>query len=156
VKEKEARLRAIKKIIKTYKIKSQRDLLKHLRENGFNVTQATLSRDMRFLRVNKISDGENGYYYSLPSLDMRIDSEKSFIKDIIRGFISIDYSGNMAIMHTIPGHADSVAFAIDNLSLDEIIGTMAGDDTVLIILKENLEKEEFKKMLKEKIPELEL
>jgi len=156
VKEKDASLRAIKKIIKTYKIKSQRDLLKHLRENGFNVTQATLSRDMRFLRVNKISDGENGYYYSLPSLDMRIDSEKSFIKDIIRGFISIDYSGNMAIMHTIPGHADSVAFAIDNLSLDEIIGTMAGDDTVLIILKENLEKEEFKKMLKEKIPELEL
>ena len=155
MKERAARLRTIKNILNTNIIKSQELLLEKLSEIGFNVTQATLSRDLKLLKVAKISSGAKGYYYTLPGYQIK-ESDQSFLQDILRGFISLDYSGNTGVMHTLPGHADSVAFALDNLGLQEILGTMAGDDTILIVLREGFSGKEFLKTMQKRIPELEL
>lgn len=156
VKERAVRLRTIKMILKTNTIESQEALLAQLAESGFNVTQATLSRDLKLLKVAKISDGTQGYYYALPGNDKIKESDHSFIQDILRGFISLDFSGNIGVMHTMPGHADSVAFAIDNLGLKEVLGTMAGDDTIMIVLREGFTGKELNYTIRERIPELEI
>jgi transcriptional regulator of arginine metabolism len=156
VKERAIRLRTIKNILQSYIIESQEILLEHLAESGFNVTQATLSRDLKLLKVAKISDGTKGYHYTLPGEERMKDSDQSFIQDILRGFISLDFSGNLGVMHTMPGHADSVALAIDNLNMKEILGTMAGDDTILLVIREGYSGEKFFASFRERVPQLEL
>jgi transcriptional regulator of arginine metabolism len=156
VKERLARLKAIRKLIKTYRIESQETLLGHLQKEGFVVTQATLSRDLKLLKVGKISDGHNGYVYSLPGDDDRQETERTFVQDFLRGYISIDWSLNMVVIKTYSGHSDSVALAVDNLALDEVLGTIAGrDNTVFVCLRDGITGEDFMAQMKDKIPELE-
>lgn len=150
------RLRAIKDIIQTKKIGSQESLLEHLDSRGFSVTQATLSRDLKFLKVGKIPDEEFGLVYRLPEAEACKESEEGFIADIERGTISIAFSGNIGVLHTMPGHANSVAFALDNFEFDEVLGTIAGDDTVLLVIREGMDRESFLSVLLEKVPYLEL
>lgn len=128
----------------------------HLEKEGFTVTQATLSRDLKLLKVGKISDGHNGYVYSLPGEDERQETERTYINDFLRGYISIDWSGNMAVIKTYSGHSDVVALAVDNLALDEVMGTLSGrDNTVFVALREGVSGEDFLARMKESIPELE-
>jgi len=156
VKERLTRLKAIRKLIKTYRIESQETLLGHLQKEGFLVTQATLSRDLKLLKVGKISDGHNGYVYSLPGDDDRQETERTFVQDFLRGYISIDWSMNMVVIKTYSGHSDSVALAVDNLALDEVLGTIAGrDNTVFVCLRDGVTGEDFMTQMKEKIPEIE-
>ena len=156
MKGRNARLQSIKKLIKSSKIESQETLLGLLQQEGYEVTQATLSRDMKLLKVGKISDGENGYIYALPSDDERNESEKTVAKDFLRGYISIECSGNIAVIKTYSGHADVVASALDTLALDEVIGTMAGgDNCVFACLREGYSGKQFLESLKKKIPEVE-
>jgi len=151
-----ARLKSIKRIINEYHITSQEQLLAFLEKEGVVVTQATLSRDLKLLKVGKVSDGNNGYYYTLPRNRKELETTRQYINDITRGFLSINISGNLCIMKTLAGHADTVAIALDNLEMDEILGTIAGDDTILIVLKENLPGPMFLQVLNSAIPELEL
>jgi len=156
VKERLARLKAIRKLIKTYRIESQETLLGHLQKEGFIVTQATLSRDLKLLKVGKISDGHNGYVYSLPGDDDRQETERTYVHDFLRGYVSIDWSLNMVVIRTYSGHSDSVALAVDNLALDDVLGSIAGrDNTVFVCLREGVTGEDFMAQMKEKIPELE-
>jgi transcriptional regulator of arginine metabolism len=156
MKERLARLKAVRKLIKTYRIESQETLLGHLEKEGFLVTQATLSRDLKLLKVGKISDGHNGYVYSLPEDDERQETERTYIHDFLRGYISIDWSGNLVVIKTYSGHSDSVALAVDNLGLDDVIGTISGrDNTVFVALREGVTGEEFLSHMKESIPEIE-
>jgi transcriptional regulator of arginine metabolism len=156
MKERLARLKAVRKLIKTYHIESQETLLGHLLKEGFVVTQATLSRDLKLLKVGKVSDGHNGYVYSLPGDDERQETERAYIHDFLRGYISIDWSGNMVVIKTYSGHSDSVALAVDNLGLDDVLGTISGrDNTVLVVLKEGITGEDFMARMKESIPDLE-
>jgi transcriptional regulator of arginine metabolism len=156
VKERLARLKAIKKLIKTYRIESQDELLGYLKKDNYSVTQATLSRDLKLLKVGKISDGNAGYYYTLPGDEERKESEKSYIQDFLRGYISIDWSGQMVVIRTFSGHSDSVALAIDNLGIDDILGTIAGrDNTVFVALREGYSGDDFLADMKLRIPELE-
>ena len=97
-------IHSIKKLIKTSKIESQETLLGLLQKEGYEVTQATLSRDMKLLKIGKISDGNNGYIYALPSEDERQDSEHTVAQDFLRGYISIECSGNIAVIKTYSGH----------------------------------------------------
>ena len=156
MKERKQRLKAIREIIQSHRIESQEVLLDQLKDQGFSVTQATLSRDLKVLKVGKISDGWNGYHYTLPAEEGGDETEKEYVQDILRGFSSIAFSGNLAVFHTLVGHADTVALALDNLQLEEIIGTIAGDDTILIILKEGGGRPEFIKSIKSRIPSLEI
>jgi len=156
VKERLARLKAIRKLIKTYRIESQDTLLGHLQKEGFIVTQATLSRDLKLLKVGKISDGHNGYVYTLPGDDDRQETERTYVHDFLRGYVSIDWSGNMVVIKTYSGHSDSVALAVDNLALDDVLGTIAGrDNTVFVCLREGVDGEDFLAQMKEKMPEIE-
>jgi transcriptional regulator of arginine metabolism len=155
VKERQVRLKAIKRIIKNNRIASQETLLDFLKQEGFSVTQATLSRDLKLLKVGKISEGQTGYYYTLPGEDDRRESERSYVQDFQRGYVSLEFSGNLGVVRTLTGHANSVALSLDNLNMEEILGTIAGDDTVLIILKEGTSSENLLDKLREKIPDLE-
>lgn len=154
--EKKNRLRIIKKLIKENKIDSQEKLLDLLIAENFSITQATLSRDLKLLKVSKVSDGSKGYYYSLLEEELQKVSEDKYIMDINRGFLSINFSGNIGVIRTFSGHANTVALALDTLEIDEIIGTVAGDDTVLIIMQEGLSSSDFLKKLRERFPTLDL
>ncbi|MDC7228088.1 MAG: ArgR family transcriptional regulator [Spirochaetales bacterium] len=139
------RMEAVKRIIRENKISSQEQLLSELMKDGFDVTQATLSRDLKQLKVAKISDGHDGYMYSVPGYSApRTESRVSsiYIDDLKRGFISISFSGNMGMIRTIVGHANSVAAAIDNLTIPGVLGTVAGDDTIFVLLNEGAKRNE--------------
>ncbi|MEE8442006.1 MAG: ArgR family transcriptional regulator [Spirochaetia bacterium] len=154
MKDRAERLKAVRHIIKEYRINSQETLLDHLREEGFTVTQATLSRDLKVLKVGKISEGSNGYYYTLPTEEELRESQRNYALDLKRGFISMEFSGNLAIVRTLTGHADTVGIALDNIGINQIIGTVAGDDTVLIVLREHIHPEEVRSQLRDLVPEL--
>jgi transcriptional regulator of arginine metabolism len=139
VKERLTRLKAVRKFIKTNRIESQETLLGHLQKEGFLVTQATLSRDLKFLKVGKIADGNNGYIYSLPGEEEQQESARTYSHDFLRGYVSIEWSGSIVVIKTYSGHSDSVALAVDNLGLDDVLGTIAGrDNTVFVALREGV------------------
>ena len=155
MKERLTRLKSIKKLIKTYRIESQEALLVYLQKEGYEVTQATLSRDLKLLKVGKVSDGHNGYVYTLPGEDERQESEQTLVQDFLRGYISIDFSANIVVIKTYSGHADVVAASLDAMALDEIIGTIAGgDNCVFACLREGVSGDQFMATLKLKMPEL--
>ena len=154
MKDRADRLRAVRQIIKDYRINSQEMLLDHLRDRGFTVTQATLSRDLKVLKVGKVSEGSNGYYYTLPTEEELRESQRNYAQDLKRGFLSMEFSGNLAIVRTLTGHADTVGIALDNIGIKEIIGTVAGDDTVLVVYRENAHPEDVRTQLRDLVPEL--
>jgi transcriptional regulator of arginine metabolism len=155
VKERKERLKLVKKLIKTRRIESQEALLSFLQQEGFAITQATLSRDLKLLKVGKIADGER-YVYSLPGEEELRETERAYINDFLRGYISIEWSGNMVVIKTFSGHSDAVALAMDNLGLDDVLGTIAGrDNTVFVCLRQGVTGEDFICRMKKSIPELE-
>ena len=156
MKERLARLNAVKKIIKTNRIESQESLLAHLQKEGYIVTQATLSRDLKVLKVGKVSDGRNSYVYTLPGEEEKQESERTFINDFLRGYVSIEWSGSIVVIKTYSGHSDSVAMALDSLNLDNVLGTISGrDNAVFVVLREGVRGEDFMVYMKKRIPELE-
>ena len=156
MKERLFRLEAVRKLIKKERIKSQETLLNFLLDEGYVVTQATLSRDLKKLGVGKISDGQGSYIYTLPDDKEPISEyhgiERTYIQDFMRGYISLDWSGNIVVVKTHSGHSDPVAVALDNMELEGILGTIAGNDnTVAIFLKEGVSGEDFLKLINDKI-----
>ena len=132
MKERLTRLKAVRKLIKNYRIESQEELLGYLQKEGFEVTQATLSRDLKLLKVGKISDGHSGYVYTLSDEDERRESEQIYVQDFLRGYVSIEYNGNIVVVKTFGGHADSVSNALDAFNMDEVLGTIAGDNCIFV------------------------
>ena len=155
LKERHSRLIAIRKLIKNHRVESQETLLSYLQKEGYEVTQATLSRDLKMLKVGKVSDGNAGYFYTLPSDEENQESEQIYKRDFLRGYVSIDWSGNIIIIKTFPGHANTVSNALDNLNLEDLLGTVAGDNCLFACIKEGVSGEDFVKKLKTKIPEIE-
>lgn len=132
---------AIRKMLTEENIHSQEYLLKKLKSDGFNLTQATLSRDLKTLKVAKVPDHEKGYKYIIPDTPNKQTLNKETRNNLLAdGFKGIEFSGNMGVIKTLPGYASSIASVIDNADPWEIIGTIAGDDTILIILKEGIMK----------------
>ena len=156
MKGKDERLSAIRQLIKSNAIQNQDELLDLLQKEGFDVTQATLSRDLRFLQVVKIP-GDNGNYIYAFSTDSAIqETSQIYIQDFLRGYLSVETSGNMVVIKTFQGHANTVCNAIDNLDIPEILGTVAGDNTMFAVLREGVTKADFEKALKNKIPGVEI
>lgn len=150
MKDRNERLMAIRRLINGSNISSQEELLSLLERQGFSMTQATLSRDLKYLKVAKMPDSEKGYIYMLTERQLNDPSENENIP--ITGFVSIDFAQGMAVMKTLPGHASSVAYALDNLNSYEIAGTIAGDDTILIIPRDGVTKGDLTNLLKTKMP----
>ncbi|MDR0400363.1 MAG: ArgR family transcriptional regulator [Treponema sp.] len=156
MKERKARLKILKSLIKTYHIESQESLLEYLQREGFIVTQATLSRDLKFLKVGKAVNDRGVSVYSLPGEEERQEKVHSAIQDFLRGYISIEWSGSIVVIKTYSGHSDSVALAVDNLGLDDVLGTIGGrDNTVFVALRDGISGRDFIKHMKKSIPELE-
>ena len=146
------RLLAIKELISSKKISSQEELLTLLEERGLNFTQATLSRDLKFLKVNKISDPVKGYVYELPAQHViQNDLATSYAA---QGFVSIQFARKLGIIKTMPGYAPSIALLIDKANHFEIVATIAGDDTILIIPHDNVSENDVINALVLIIPEL--
>ena len=147
------RLLAIKQIISTMKVSSQEELLALLEEQGLNYTQATLSRDLKFLKVNKIADHEKGYVYKLPDKNISLENDiaESYAA---QGFVSIRFANHLGVIKTLPGYASSIAALIDKANPFEIVGTIAGDDTILIIPHDNVSEKDVINTLILIIPEL--
>lgn len=154
MKERAERLKIVRSLIKARRIDSQETLLQMLSEQGHAVTQATLSRDLKYLKVAKVSDGHSGYYYTIPSDEERRETERHHIQDFMRGYVSIDWNAGLVVVRTFSGHSDSVALAIDNLGMEEVLGTISGrDNVVFLALRAGVSGEDFVVALKKKIPE---
>ncbi len=124
----------IKKIISDYNIETQDELILRLRERGYEVTQATVSRDIREMHLVKVALGANSFKYSMPAYDAQNYSSKYqyIIKETVT---SIDTAQNLIIVKTLPGMANAAAAAIDGLGWNELVGCIAGDDTIFIAMK---------------------
>ncbi|MBO5634592.1 MAG: ArgR family transcriptional regulator [Bacteroidales bacterium] len=133
------RHRIIKEVVGNGKVASQEELAEILENKGIVVAQATLSRDIRDLGITKLHDGE-GYYYSLPGgysprlVSIETVSSSSSIK-------SVEFTGHLAVLKTMPGHANMVASIIDAASLSEVAGTIAGDDTIFLAIREDASRD---------------
>jgi transcriptional regulator of arginine metabolism len=121
-------------------------LRKKLKGRGIVVTQATLSRDLKMLGIVRVFDGKNGYVYTLNQTG-GIGTGPVDRDDLIREISGITFSGNLAVVKTKLGHATGVAFEIDQLNLPDVIGTVGGDDTLLVVLKEGADREAFVRAL---------
>ena len=145
MKVKNNRLEALRLIISSQQLGSQDELLNALQKEGFKLTQATLSRDMKQLKVAKAATMSGKYVYVLPNDTMykRVSTPRSAM-EMLRtpGFISIHFSGNMGVIKTRPGYASSIAYNIDNSAIPQILGTIAGDDTIFIVIKEGASEAE--------------
>ena len=135
---KEHRLQIITQIINNEVIRNQDDLIKSLAKKGIIVTQATLSRDMKELRLVKKHDANNLYVYALPETTPTTTASETNESNRLR----IEFSGNLAILKTLPGYAMAIAFEIDKHNPQEIAGTIAGDDTILVIPREGYSREQ--------------
>ena len=145
MKEKNERLATLKMLISSHELSSQHEVLQALRKEGYHVTQATLSRDFKQLKVAKAASMNGEYVYVLPNETMykRVHNPLS-AREMLHtpGFISIHFSGNMGVIKTRPGYASSLAYNIDNADFPEILGTIAGDDTIFIVIDEKSNPEE--------------
>ena len=157
MKVKNNRLEALRLIISSQQLGSQDELLNALQKEGFKLTQATLSRDLKQLKVAKAASMSGNYVYVLPNETMykRVSTPNS-IREMLKvpGFISINFSGNMGVIKTRPGYASSIAWNIDNSDIPEIIGTIAGDDTIFIVIKEGVRHQDVSEALSEVVPSM--
>ncbi|MCZ8372133.1 arginine repressor [Phocaeicola acetigenes] len=157
MKNKNSRLDSIKIIISSKEIGSQEELLQELAKEGFQLTQATLSRDLKQLKVAKAASMNGNYVYVLPNNTMyKRMTESHTASEMLRhnGFVSIEFSGNIAVIKTRPGYASSLAYDIDNSQSYEILGTIAGDDTIMLVLREGCSQTTLKQSLSHIIPNI--
>lgn len=128
MKVKNSRMETLKMLISSQELSSQEEVLKALSKEGYKLTQATLSRDLKQLKVAKAASMNGKYVYVLPNETMykRVSNPRS-LKEMMMtpGFLSINFSGNMIVIKTRPGYASSIAYNIDNHDIPEILGTIA-------------------------------
>lgn len=131
---KEQRQSTILSLIQKYEIETQEDLAQSLENEGFSVTQATVSRDIRELKLTKVASRSGGQkYVALANFEQQV-SEK-VIRVFKDAFVSMDYAGNIIVIRTLTGMGNAVAAAIDAFNLIEIVGTLAGDDTIFCAVR---------------------
>ena len=151
MKIKNNRLEALRLIISSQQLGSQDELLNALQKEGFKLTQATLSRDLKQLKVAKAASMSGNYVYVLPNETMykRVSTPNS-IREMMKvpGFVSINFSGNMGIIKTRPGYASAIAWNIDSSDIPQILGSIAGDDTIFVVIREGVSHEEVTEALK--------
>lgn len=141
--DKKERQEAIAEILGQSAIDSQEELLRLLSVKGFDLTQATLSRDFREMKIAKTPDTAGNYVYRLPGMHLpQARAEKYGIMAPFarQGVMNIEFSGQMALIKTPAGYAHGVARDIDANNIAGIMGTIAGEDTTLLILRENTDK----------------
>ena len=129
------RQKKILELIAEYDIETQDDLIERLRESGYDVTQATVSRDIRELKLVKTAMPDRRYRYEVAQYEgIEISTQyRNIIKETV---IKVDYVGNTVVLRTYTGMAQAAAAAVDGMGWDEIVGTLAGDDTIFILMRD--------------------
>ena len=125
----------IKDIIENAVIETQEDLAEALREQHIEVTQATVSRDIKELMLIKVPTGDGRYRYAYPMEKNLVFSKNRMSRMFQDSVIGLDYSENIIVVKTLPGTANAVASTLDYAKWPEIIGTVAGDDNILVVVK---------------------
>ena len=125
----------IKQIIEHQVIDTQEELAEALRKNNIDVTQATVSRDIKELMLIKVPTGDGRYRYAFPPENNIIFSQSRMARTFQDAIVSIDSSENIIVLKTLPGTAQAVAYTIDYVKWPEILGTVAGDDTIFVVVK---------------------
>lgn len=126
---------AILRIVQQHVVQTQEELLEHLEREGIRVTQATVSRDIKELRLVKVPTGDGRYRYAVagaPDLAERLDRARRAVQEYV---IRVEAAGHLVFVHTLSGTANAVAAALDALHWPEVIGSVAGDDSVLIVVR---------------------
>ncbi len=132
---KSKRQSAILAIIEKYDVETQEELIDSLRREGFNVTQATISRDIRELKLTKVT-GENGKYkYVLPGTKNTTAGQHIYSNTVASSIISVEYAMNIIVVKTYPGMAQAVAAGIDSHNINGVMGCVAGDDTIFVAVR---------------------
>ena len=133
---KSARHQAILDLIEKYPIDRQEDLLAHLRQAGFEVTQATVSRDIRELRLIKTAAGDGSYRYMPATGTGKVAHSPSRFETIFReSVIGVDYAGHMVLVKCFSGMANAACEVFDAKPWDQVVGTLSGDDTFFILMR---------------------
>ena len=123
-------------IVSTRDVETQEQLLQELQDAGFYCTQATVSRDIRELRIVKELTGSGAYRYTTSTKEVR-STFSSRLNTIFRECVTgVDYAQNLVVIHTLPGLASAAGSAVDAMEMNFVLGTLAGDDTVMIVMKD--------------------
>lgn len=154
MKKKISRLDLIKMLVQSQEISCQEELLQTLEQEGVSVTQSTLSRDLKALKVVKGFSPQGHSIYMLPDNPYyrRVRDYKREGSAIRNGFMSLRFSGQLAVIKCKPGYASGLAFDIDTAHISDIIGTIAGDDTIFLALEEGYDKEDIEAKLRSIAP----
>lgn len=131
---KNARQRKILEIIEEFEVETQEELAARLSEAGFQVTQATVSRDIRTMHLYKKSIGNGRQKYAVDS-ENEVALDEKYNRVLKDGFVSIDMAQNILVIKTVSGMAMAVAAAVDAMNFSEIVGTIAGDDTIMMAIR---------------------
>ncbi len=124
----------IRDLIESRLVASQEELRKQLRQRGWDVTQSTLSRDLREMRVARVPDAEGGARYAMTS--SAPDPSRVTLDTLLpQLFDRLDGVGELLVLHTVPGSAQTIAYALDSEGWPDLLGTIAGDDTILMICR---------------------
>ena len=128
------RHKKILEVIDRYEVGTQEELAKILNDEGYNVTQATVSRDIKELMLVKVPDANGHYHYAYPKEHSTMLTMERLERTFNDSIVSVRASDSMVVIRTLPGTAQAVAFAVDYMKWPEILGSIAGDDTVFIAL----------------------
>ncbi len=136
-------------IVKNERIRTQEELARFLEEEGIEVTQATVSRDIKDLGLIKVPIEDGSYKYAMPPEADKYKMAR-WIEKMFKNFVlSVETTGNLVVVKTLSGTAGGLASAIDNLEWKEVLGCVAGDDCIFVALKENCDRKEVVHRLRE-------
>ncbi len=157
MKNRKHRVELIVELIKDNCIGSQEELAKMLGERGYNVTQATLSRDLKMLKTTKVPTDRGTYMYILPDSNALKDKllasgQLNMNSNYQSGFVSLQFSGNIAVIKTRNGYAHGLAYDIDMSNAPEILGTIPGTDTIFAVMREDITQEQAREVLGHFLP----
>lgn len=133
----------IREIISNEQIETQDELVKRLNDYDLNVTQATVSRDIKELQLIKVPIPSGQYVYSLPN-DRKFHPLEKLGRYLMDSFVNIDGTDNLLVLKTLPGNAQSIGAILDQINWEEVLGTICGDDTCLIICQSKEASDEIK------------
>ncbi len=131
---KSGRQEKIISLVERFEIETQEELIGLLEREGYRVTQATVSRDIKELKLSKVPTGRGTYKYTMPKQEEGSGSIK-FNSALIESIKKVDYSGNIIVLSTYPGLANAVAAGLDSIETTEILGCVAGDDTIIVVTR---------------------
>jgi transcriptional regulator of arginine metabolism len=141
----------ILELIEQHEIETQEELLQNLNRNGFTVTQATVSRDIRELKLIKVQNGSSGYKYSVNTAGKRVDMSFKFHAVFSESVNSIDHAENIVVIHCYVGMANAACAALDSIRWQDVVGTIAGDDTILCVMRDKTAAAAFAQQLRKLI-----